>query len=63
MLGMIMHGSFTLSHNALLSSRTLDTSTSPKHLSVGMVAAGLANVNSGLNEWRGITERLLKEEE
>jgi hypothetical protein len=53
MVGMIMHGNFTLSLTALLFSRTLDVSTSPKHLSLGKVATGLASVNSGLNEWRG----------
>jgi hypothetical protein len=58
---MIMHGNFTLSPTALLSSRTLDVCTSPKHLSLGKVATGLASVNSGLNEWRGIKDRLLEE--
>ena len=49
-----MHGNSTLSPTALFSSRTLDVSTSPKHLSLGKVATGLASVNSGLNEWSGI---------
>lgn len=53
----------TLSPTALFSSRTLDISTSPKHLSLGKVATGLASANSGLNEGRGIKEGLLKEEE
>jgi hypothetical protein len=51
-----------LSPNALFSSRTLDISTSPQHFSLGKVATGLVSVKSGLNEWRRIKKRLLKEE-
>jgi len=45
-----------------ISSRNLDISTSPNHLSLGKVATGLASVDNDLNEWREIKGRLLKEE-
>jgi hypothetical protein len=63
MVRMIINRDFTLFLTVLFSSRALDIFTSPKHFSIGKVATGLYSVNSGLNEWRGIEARLVKEEE